>query len=428
MTQIRLIPNKLKGEVEIPPSKSLAHRAIICASLAKGESIISNIDYSEDIIATICAVKSLGANIKQVDNTLYIKGIEAQVNNNIQIDCNESGSTLRFFVPISTLFANTVNFIGQGNLGKRPLTAFYEIFDKQSIKYSYKEQELDLNIQGTIKPDTFTLRGDISSQFITGLLFTLPLLQGDSKIIITTALESKGYIDLTLQMLEMFGITIENQDYQTFIIKGNQNYKPTNYKVEGDFSQAAFFLIAGALGNDITVKNLNPHSYQADKEVIELLRKIGANIKVTDTHIKATKNELKNIVMDGSECPDIVPIMALILSVCIGASEINNVARLRIKECDRLSAINLELSKLGAKIQEFSDSLKIDGVRELIAHKEISSHKDHRIAMMIAIAVTICQNEIILHDPECVAKSYPSFWEDYQSLGGIIEYLEEANE
>lgn len=428
MSRIKLMPTILKGEVEIPPSKSLAHRAIICASLSSGESIISNIDYSDDIIATISAVKALGANIKEESNTLYITGIQGKAVNDAIIDCNESGSTLRFFVPLATLFAESVRFVGQGNLGKRPLTPFYEIFDKQAIEYSYEDDELDLTIHGEIKADTFAIRGDISSQFISGLLFALPLLDKDSKIVLTTPLESIGYIDLTLQMLEMFGIKVENQNYETFIIEGKQNYKAINYKVEGDFSQAAFFLAAGALGNDIVVKNININSYQADKAVVALLKQIGAEVEITSTTVRAKKSKLDNIVMDGSECPDIVPIMALVLALCKGKNEINNVARLRIKECDRLAAINMELSKLGAKIQELPDSLKIEGVDKFNLTKVVSSHKDHRIAMTLAIAATVCENEVILEDYECVSKSYPAFWEDYQSLGGKIEYLEAVYE
>ncbi|OON97122.1 MAG: 3-phosphoshikimate 1-carboxyvinyltransferase [Candidatus Epulonipiscioides saccharophilum] len=432
MSSIKIYPTQLNGEVVIPPSKSLAHRAIICASLSQGESIISNIDFSDDIVATIQAAKALGADIRQEKDTLYIKGIFREnfqryrkgKKSDITIDCNESGSTLRFFVPISMIIGDDVRFTGRGNLGKRPLTPFYDIFNKQGIEYEYKVKELDLRIRDKLKADEFRLPGDISSQFISGLLFSLPLLEEDSTIVLTSPLESRGYIDLTLQTLEMFGIEITNDNYETFRIAGNQKYKATNYTVEGDFSQAAFFLIAGAIGNNIAVKNIDVASYQADKEVISLLERIGAKLTITDRTIVAKKDKLRAIKMNGSECPDIVPIMALILALCKGESEIANVARLRIKECDRLKAINSELSKLGAHIDESATKLAINGVEELYATKVLSSHKDHRIAMTIAIAATVSKNEIILEDPECVAKSYPSFWDDYKLLGGRIELVD----
>ena len=220
MKKVIITPSKLKGSVKIPPSKSMAHRAIICASLSKGESVISNIDFSEDIIATMEGMKSLGANIKVEKDKLIINGENILKDSNYKvIDCNESGSTLRFLVPISLIKDNRVNFIGRGNLGKRPLKTYYEIFEEQEVKYSYEEENLDLNIEGSLKGGEFKVKGNISSQFISGLLFTLPLLKEDSKIIITTELESKGYIDLTLDMIEKFGVTIKNNNYREFLIK-----------------------------------------------------------------------------------------------------------------------------------------------------------------------------------------------------------------
>lgn len=253
MADLKVNPSMLKGEVKIPPSKSMAHRAIICASLSDGLCIIENIDYSDDIIATIDAMNSLGAKI--VKHKDYIEVIGAygtgeSLQKNRIIDCNESGSTLRFLVPISLLFEGNSKFIGRGNLGKRPLTTYYNIFEKQQIKYSYEENNLNLSINGKLKPGIFEVEGNVSSQFITGLLFTLPLLNGDSKIIITTEMESKGYIDLTLRAISDFGVEIINNNYREFIIKGNQKYKSRNYIVEGDYSQAAFFLCADSLGND----------------------------------------------------------------------------------------------------------------------------------------------------------------------------------
>ena len=258
MADLQIEKSKLSGIVNVPPSKSMGHRAIICAALGCGTSKIYNIDYSDDMIATIEGMTSLGAVINKEKDYLEITGVFSEelrknIKDNRTINCKESGSTLRFLVPISLLFDGKTKFIGEGNLGKRPLKTFYEIFDKQGIKYDYKDEILDLNIEGKIKADTFKVAGNVSSQFITGLLFTLPLLDGDSKIIITTEMESKGYIDLTLSCLNNFGIEIINNDYKEFIIKGKQKYQSRDYRVEGDYSQAAFFLSANALGSNVII-------------------------------------------------------------------------------------------------------------------------------------------------------------------------------
>lgn len=405
MDNILIKPTKLSGEVMIPPSKSMAHRAIICAALSNGKSVIDNIDLSDDIRATINAVKNMGADISIKDRRVEICGIfKNPVKDDFVIDCNESGSTLRFFVPITMLFDVKKTFIGKGNLGKRPLDVFYNIFDKQGIEYSYAKDILNLSIKGKLKPDVFKVRGDISSQFITGLLFALPLLNDDSKIIITSKLESKSYLDLTLSMLDKFGIKIENKDYKEFIIKGNQEYKAMNYVVEGDYSQAAFFLSANYLGNDIDIKGLDENSLQGDKEILKWL--------------EVLKND-KNKIIDATNCPDIIPILTVCAALTKGKTEIINAGRLRIKECDRLTAISTQLNKLGADIIEKEESLAINGVDSLNGGY-VDSFKDHRISMSLAIASSRCKDDIIIKDYMCVKKSYPHFYEDFKKLGGNI--------
>ena len=425
MADLKIYPSRLSGEVEVPPSKSMAHRAIICASLTDGNSVINNIDYSDDILATIDGMKALGAKIIKKDDSLEIEGIyseSAEAEDFRVIDCNESGSTLRFLVPISLLIKGKSRFVGRGNLGKRPLVTYYEIFDKQSIEYSYEENNLNLEVNGTLKGGEFYVKGNISSQFITGLLFTLPLLKEDSKIIITTEMESKGYIDLTLSALKEFGITIINNDYKEFIIKGGQRYISRNYRVEGDYSQAAFFLCADALGNDVSVKDLSLDSLQGDKEVIDILERMNVEFINSENGMKGKINgELLSTIIDGSQCPDIIPVLAAAASLAQGKTEIINAGRLRIKECDRLTAVKSELSKLGAKIEEKEDGLVIYGVDKLQGGVEVWSHKDHRIAMTLAIAATRCNEPIIIKDYECIAKSYPKFFEDYKALGGKVD-------
>ncbi len=404
MEEIKIIPRKLEGEVKIPPSKSMAHRSIICSALAKGISEISNIDYSNDIIATIKAMESLGTKFTKIGDKLIVDGSSTFSIEDSFIDCNESGSTLRFLVPISIVKENKVNIIGTGFLGKRPITTFYDIFDRQGIKYSYKEGVLDLNIEGKLKADTFKVEGNISSQFISGLLFALPLLDGDSIIEITTNLESRSYLDLTLSMLKTFGIDIINEDYKKFIVRGNQEYKPHNYEVEGDYSQGAFFYCANFIGNNIVIKGLDENSLQGDKQCVDIIKEFLAD-------------DEKEITIDANNCPDIIPVITVAASFRKGRTNIINAGRLRIKECDRLNAITTEVNKIGGKVIELTDSLIIDGVDSFVGG-HVSSHDDHRIAMSMAIASTRCKEELVIDNRKCVAKSYPSFWEDFKALGG----------
>ena len=411
--------NKLVGEVSPPPSKSILHRYIIGSSLAKGISKIENISYSDDIIATIEAMKKLGANIEKKDNCLLIDGSKTfdkeYLNKSSEIDCNESGSTLRFLFPLSIVKENKVLFKGKGKLFKRPLSPYFENFDKYQIKYSHINEN-EILLDGVLKGGEYQIDGNISSQFITGLLFSLPLLNGNSKVIIKGKLESSSYIDITLDCLSKFGVKIINNSYQEFIIEGNQTYKSGNYEVEADYSQVAFFLVANSIGSDIKINGLNSNSLQGDKKIIDFVSEID----------NWNKNE--KLILDGSETPDIIPILSLKACTSKKEIEIVNIARLRIKESDRLSATVQELSKLGFDLIEKEDSILINSRKNFIHNnKEIislSSHSDHRIAMTVAIASTCYEGEIILDNLDCVKKSYPNFWEVFLLLGGkIYEYL-----
>ena len=415
--KVAINPRKISGEVIIPPSKSMAHRAVIAAALSKGVSTIENIDFSDDIIATIEAMRTLGAKIEVREKSLIIDGNSTFTKKGGVIDCNESGSTLRFLVPISIAKGNEITFVGRGNLGKRPLDIYYSIFNKQNIEYTYEENILNLKINGELVGDDFEVAGNISSQFITGLLFALPLLKDDSRIIITTELQSKGYLDLTLEMLNKFGIEIINKDYKEFIIKGNQSYKAFDYTVEGDYSQGAFFLCANALGNKVISKGLDLNSLQGDKEVIEILERMGGSLKIEQNNINMIFNKLKATIIDASQCPDVIPVLTVVAALCEGETKVINGERLRIKECDRLNAIATELNKIGANIIELENGLIINGVKEFTGG-EVSSHNDHRIAMSMAIASTFCKEELIITTPKCVSKSYPDFWNDFKALGG----------
>lgn len=411
--------NRLTGEVTPPPSKSILHRYIIASSLAKGISKIENISYSDDIIATIEAMEKLGAKIEKKDNYLLIDGSKTfdkkYLNNNAEIDCNESGSTLRFLFPLSIVKKNKISFKGKGKLFKRPLNPYFENFDKYKIKYSYINEN-EILLDGELKSGKYEIDGNISSQFITGLLFSLPLLNENSKIIIKGKLESSSYIDITLDCLNKFGINIIKNSYKEFIIKGNQNYKSGDYEVEADYSQVAFFLVANSIGSNIKINGLNTNSLQGDKKIIDFISQID------------NWNKEEKLILDGSETPDIIPILSLKACTSKKEIEIVNIARLRIKESDRLKATVKELSKLGFDLLEKEDSILINSRKDFNKINNslvyLSSHSDHRIAMTIAIALTCYNGEIILDNLDCVKKSYPNFWEVFLLLGGkIYEYL-----
>ena len=417
---ISITPKQLSGTVCVPPSKSLAHRAIICASLSRGRSVITNIEYSQDIRATIGAMKSLGTMIFEYDDYLEIDGTTTFMRNQCEINCFESGSTLRFMIPISLVCESNLHYIGEGRLGKRPMQVYYDIFEQQGISYLYRENVLDLYIRGRMHGGEFEIPGDVSSQFLSGLLFALPLMDEDSRIVITSPMQSKGYVDLTLQMLEKYGIHIENHDYREFIIRGGQQYQACDYRVEADFSQAAFYLVAGALHNDVLLQDLNIDSYQGDKVVIELLKQMGCQFERTAQGDRISCQKMHAITIDGSQCPDIIPVMALACAVSEGTSRIENISRLRIKECDRLKATVEVINQLGGQAIEMDDAMEITGVEKLQGG-QVSSYHDHRMAMMEAIASTVCLEPVIIDDEQCVEKSYPRFWEDFQQLGGVFD-------
>ncbi|TJX13716.1 3-phosphoshikimate 1-carboxyvinyltransferase [Tissierella creatinini] len=423
MKRIRINPKILKGTISIPPSKSLCHRGIISAALANEESTISNVIFSDDIHATCQGMEILGARIEDLGHgVLKIKGNARELEKEIDIDSKESGSTLRFLIPISMLHDNTKVFTGRGKLVSRPLESYYKIFDEQGIIYSTENGNLPLEIQGKLKAGAFEIEGNISSQFITGLLFTLPLLDGDSRIIVKGDLESKGYVDLTLDTLNKFGIRVENKDYQEFLIKGNQKYKAIDYRVEGDFSQAAFWLVAGIIGEEITSLDLNIESLQGDKVIMDLIKEMGGHIEITKDKVITRRSDTKGIEIDASQCPDIVPILTVLAALSEGETRIINAARLRIKESDRLKAISTELNKLGAVVRELEDGLVIQGKKSLKGGI-VDSWNDHRIAMSLAIASLRCTEEVTITNSHAVSKSYPHFWEDFKKIGGDVHEL-----
>ena len=411
----------LKGTINVPSSKSLCHRAIIAACLANGKSVIRNVTYSNDILATIEGMKALGATINRYDEYLEIIGSNVKRINKV-IDADESGSTLRFLIPIATTINEDVTFVGKNNLPNRPLDVYFDIFNEQGIKYEYQDKYLPLTISGALHPGVYNVRGDVSSQFITGLLYALPLLNGESVINITTPLESKGYIDLTLDVLNKFGIIVEKSK-NGYKIPGNQEYKPFDYIVEGDFSQAAFYLVADMLGSEVSLKQMKLNSLQGDKKILNDIMDFGGLIYYDNELLSCKRRENKRARINFSQSPDLGPILSVLAALSRGKSKFVDVKRLRIKECDRVSAMEEELTKLGANVESSYNKMKFVGV-DALHGAVVDAHKDHRIAMALAIAGTVCDGDVTILNAECVSKSYPNFFEDFASLGGRVRYEE----
>jgi 3-phosphoshikimate 1-carboxyvinyltransferase len=418
-------PKILSGSVVVPPSKSIAHRAIICASLSEDLSVIRNFKMSKDMEATITGMSSLGAIIEDLSTDGFGKN-ELRVRRGISrggtvtIDCIESGSTLRFLIPIALATEWESIFTGRGRLVSRPLGPYYDIFRQQGIEYSLENNQLPLTVKGALRSGEFVLDGKVSSQFISGLLFSLPMLNGRSRLIISNDMESKGYVDLTIDILKQFGINIDNNEYREFTIEGGQKYKGTDITIEGDYSQAAFWLVGGVIGDAVECRGIKKKSLQGDREIVDIIQNMKGRLTAGDDSITTMRSDLESIIIDVAQCPDLVPILAVLGTFSNGTMELVNGARVRLKESDRLKAISCELNKLGADISETSDGLIIRGVSKLNGG-EVDSWNDHRIAMALAIAATRADGEVVIRDSGAVEKSYPNFWEDFRALGGKVD-------
>ena len=417
----RITPAKIdSGNITIPPSKSLAHRAIICACLAPGRSVISNIDYSVDIRATIEGMRHLGASIKEYKDTLFIDGIETFQYDGDVVNCHESGSTLRFFLPLFSLTGKRATFSGSKRLIERPQNVYEMLFQEQGIDFVRKYP--NIIIDGRLKPGELTLKGNVSSQFITGLLFALPLLEADSKIHIEPPFESRSYVDLTIQMLKRFQIIVEYEDAYTLAIKGNQQYQPTDVLVEGDYSQLVFWASLGVLNHSVETHGLDLHSLQGDKKTIDIFQSMNAGIKVLDDGYQFCPGTLNGTVIDLNDCPDLGPMLFALATQANGKTTFQNAGRLRIKESDRIKAMETELKKLGCSISSTFGTVTITGPVKLQGNVTLHGHNDHRIVMALSILATIADEPITIDDAQAISKSYPGFFKDLASCGIFIEF------
>ncbi len=417
MSNVTIKPSSLSGKVTVPPSKSDVHRALICAALSTGVSVISPVAFSQDILATLDCIAALGADVEIKGDSVSIDPKNMFKNKTAELNCRESGSTVRFFIPIAAAGGVSTVFSGKGRLPMRPLDVYSRLLPQHGVE-CITAGGLPFEIVGKLTSGKFDLPGNISSQFITGLLFALPLLEGDSVIHLTSPLQSKGYIDMTIAVQARFGVKItqKNGDYY---ISGGQTYTPCAYATEGDWSQAAFFLAAGALGGDVSVRGVRFDSRQGDKEIVSLLDRFGAKVTINDFHTECSEDKLRGIDIDASQIPDLVPILSVVSAFAEGTTRIYNAERVRLKESDRLEAMYRALSACGANIVQTEDGLIIHGGS--LHGGIVNGCNDHRIVMSMAIAALRADEEIIISDKESISKSYDTFFDDYTMLGGIAE-------
>ena len=411
-------PSPLKGEIAAIPSKSVAHRMLICAALADGPTTLRIPKTSDDIDATADCLRALGAAIT-VNNEDYIVEPIAQIENIPLLDCGESGSTLRFLLPVAAAAADRCRFDGHGRLPERPLSDLTDAMKEHGV--SFDGEKLPFTIGGRLRGGIYRLPGNVSSQYITGLLLALPLCEEDSVIELTTALESASYIDITLSVLKTFGITV-HCERNRYIIPGKQVFRsPGTLPVEGDWSNAAFFLTAAALNNDIAMTGLNPNSAQGDRKIIALLEQLGAVTQKDNGRLTLRSDELKGCTIDIQDTPDLLPVLSVAAAFAQGKTTFINAARLRLKESDRLASSAAMIENLGGRAEVGEDELTVYGTG--LIGGTVESCNDHRIAMSAAVAATRCSKPVTILHAEAVKKSYPGFYNDYNKTGGKAHVL-----
>jgi len=410
-------PGARSGRVKIPASKSQAHRLLICAALGENEVTVSCDGISRDIAATMDCLNGLGANIvEEAPGELKVTPIREAPEGICRLACGESGSTLRFLIPVVGALGACAVFRMEGRLSQRPLAPLDQVLCAHGMKLK-REGEL-LRCEGRLKSGTYEIPGNISSQYISGLLFALPLLEGESTLDVTGTIESASYIEMTEEALRQSGAIWEKRG-NYYRISGGQRYDLTEEcSVEGDYSNAAFFLCMGALSKQgVTVDGLSPDSRQGDRAILNVLKQLGASVEECGNSVKTKRVKLIGCTIDGAQIPDLIPVLSVVAAAAEGETRIVNAGRLRLKESDRLKSTTALLTALGGEVTELEDGLIIRGRKELKGGT-IHSWGDHRIAMSAAVAACVCKDAVTVEDSQCVAKSYPRFWDDFSSLKG----------
>ena len=407
------------GVLAAPPSKSMAHRAVLCAALADGESRLTGLAHSQDIDATLAAAAALGAQVEAGESWARIAGAAPLQAPAAPVDCCESGSTLRFLIPLAALTGRPVAFTGRGRLMQRPQSVYQELFASQGLRF---EQEGDtLTVAGPLRPGCFSLAGDVSSQFISGLLFALPLLDGDSRLCLKPPVESRSYIEMTRASQSRFGVSSAWLDEYTLAVPGGQAYRPRDMAIEGDWSQAAFPAALGVLAGDVTVTGLEPGTLQGDAVILDILRRCGGRAEAVPGGVRFQKSALHGTKIDLADCPDLGPILMALGLLCEGETVIANAGRLRLKESDRIAAMEQELRKLGGRIESDGGTVT---VRRSALHAPAGplwGHNDHRVVMSLTVLAAAAGLPVQIDGAEAVAKSWPGFFAAVRQLGVEVQ-------
>ena len=406
-----VVPSKIFGKIKAPASKSVTQRAIAAALLAEGESTIVNPSYCDDALAAMSIASGLGAKVRPNPGELKIIGTTGLKEQ--KLNCGESGLAIRMFSPIASLFSDEIKLTGSGTLKARPMSMIQDALTQFGVKCESNNGLLPITIQGPLKGGKCTIDGSLSSQILTGLMMALPLAEEDSEIEVV-ALRSKPYIDMTLKVINDFGVNINRVGYNLFKIQGGQHFKAQTYTVESDWSGSAFLLVAGAIMGKVIITDLNPVSQQGDKAIITALDKAGASLNISNNSREVSKDRLKAFEFDATDTPDLFPPLVALASYCKGTSAIRGVKRLINKESDRCQALLEEFTKLGVKVEIVDDYMLVSGAT--IKGGDVVSHDDHRIAMALAVAALGAEDKVTIKDAHCVSKSYPNFFDDLRSL------------
>lgn len=411
-----ILPGARTGEVHIPASKSQAHRMLLCAAMGENEVTLRCRGLSKDILATVACLKALGASVDAEGEVLHLRPVSAPPPGLCLLPCGESGSTLRFLLPLVGALGASAVFEREGRLPERPIEPLGRELCRNGM--DIRSDGARLSCSGQLRPGAFSLPGNISSQYISALLMTLPLLGGESTLHMEGALESAAYVAMTEEVLRLGGVRTEKTGYGYRIPGGQRCRFAPELSVEGDYSNAAFFLCAGALSErGIRVTGLDPQSRQGDRAIVPLLEEMGAQVASDGSSVTVKRDALHGITIDASPIPDLIPVLSVVAAAASGETRVIHAQRLRLKESDRLHSTTQMLRALGAEAEELPDGLVIRGGRTL-AGGTVDACGDHRIAMSAAVAGGICRGAVTICGSECVQKSYPDFWTDFQQLKG----------